>query len=457
MIYTKIINKIIRLPEEVKFIINALENKQFEAFAVGGCIRDILIGKNPTDWDITTNAKPDEVKCLFEELGYKVIETGIKHGTVTILVNINQYEVTTYRIEKEYLDNRHPSQVFFTNSLKEDLQRRDFTINAMAYNENKGLVDYFQGITHLEERRIKTVGDAEDRFREDSLRILRAVRFSTTLKYSIDKDVEVGVRNTCKLLSNISKERVRDEFIKILLSSTPSYGIKKLCDLGVMEFIIPQLSKISVLSSEGNSKEAVYKLLEILDQSEASLTLRLSILIYIILYFSSYDPNLEKYVDYNSNAAELMAKHILQALKFDNMTINRVVLLLGNCHIDFKIDSIVSVKSFISRVGIDDFEEMISLIFATLKIGTWNMVSYDEVIELKNQYCWVIEGKEPIYIKDLLVDGNDLITLGIPKGKVLGETLKYLLIQVMENKDNNTKEILIELAKKYCNFIGYTL
>lgn len=457
MIYTKIINKIIRLPEEVKFIINNLENKQFEAFAVGGCIRDTLIGKIPTDWDITTNAKPGEVKCLFEELGYKVIETGIKHGTVTILLNKNQYEVTTYRVEKEYLDNRHPSEVLFTNVLKEDLLRRDFTINAMAYNENKGLVDYFQGLTHLEERRIKTVGDAEDRFREDSLRILRAVRFSATLKYSIDKDVEEGVRHTCKLLSNISKERVRDEFIKILLSATPSYGIKKLCDLGAMEFIIPQLSKISVLSSQENSKEAAYKSLEILDQSEASLTLRLSVLIYIILYFSSYDPKLGKCVEYNTNVADLMVKHILQTLKFDNVTISRVALLLGNCHIDFKMDSVVSVKSFISRVGIDNFEEMVSLIFTTLKIGTWNRVSYDEVIGLKNHYYEIIEGKEPIYIKDLLVDGNDLISLGIPKGKILGETLKYLLIQVMENKDNNTKEILIELAKKYCNFIGFTL
>lgn len=455
--YTKFINKIIRLPEEVKFIINNLENKQFEAFAVGGCIRDILIGKTPTDWDITTNAKPGEVKFLFEELGYKVIETGIKHGTVTIIINKNQFEVTTYRIEKEYLDNRHPSEVFFTNVLREDLLRRDFTINAMAYNENKGLIDYFQGLTHLEERRIKTVGDAEDRFREDSLRILRAIRFSTTLKYSIDKDVEEGVRHTCKLLLNISKERVRDEFIKILLSATPSYGIKKLCDLGVMEFIIPQLSKISVLSSEGSSKEAAYKSLEILDQSEASLTLRLSVLIYIILYFSSYDPKLGKYVDYNTNVADLMVKHILQTLKFDNVTISRVALLLGNCHIDFKMDSIVSVKSFISRVGIDNFEEMVSLIFTTLKIGTWNRVSYDEVIELKNHYYEIIEGKEPIYIKDLLVNGNDLISLGIPKGKILGDILKYLLTQVMENKYNNTKEILIELAKKYCNFIGFPL
>ncbi|MPM53845.1 CCA-adding enzyme [bioreactor metagenome] len=455
--YTKFIDKIIRLPEEVKFIINNLESKGFEAFAVGGCIRDILIEKTPTDWDITTNAKPDEVKFLFEELGYKVIETGIKHGTVAILVNKNQYEVTTYRIEKEYLDNRHPSEVFFTNVLKEDLLRRDFTINAMAYNENKGLIDYFQGLTHLEERRIKTVGDAEDRFREDSLRILRAIRFSTTLKYSIDKDVEEGIRHTCKLLLNISKERVRDEFIKVLLSDTPSYGIKKLCDLGAMEFIIPQLSKISVLSSEGISKEAAYKSLEILDQSEASLTLRLSVLIYIILYFSSYDPNLGKYVEYNTNVADLMVKHILQTLKFDNVTISRVALLLGNCHIDFKMDSIVSVKSFISRVGIDNFEEMVSLIFTTLKIGTWNRVSYDEMIELENHYYEIIEGKEPIYIKDLLVNGNDLISLGIPKGKILGDILKYLLTQVMENKYNNTKEILIELAKKYCNFIGFPL
>lgn len=456
MIYTENIKGKIALPKDVRLIIDTLQFKGFEAFAVGGCIRDSLMGKTPSDWDITTSAKPQQVRTLFVDLGYKVVDTGIKHGTVTILIQENSYEVTTYRIEGEYLDSRHPSEVFFTNKLKDDLGRRDFTINAMAYNDEQGLKDYFNGLKDMEQKSIKTVGNAEHRFKEDALRILRAVRFSTILNYSIDEQVEDAIINSSRALKNISVERVRDEFIKIILSNRPAYGMQKLCDLKLIDFIIPEIDEIINIKKNEKNYISIFKQgFLMLDSLESSLPLRLSAIIYTFIHINyNY---LNRDIRHDTTNAETIARIILKGLKFDNLTISNTCVLLKYCNINFEVHSEECIKKFITQVGEKNLNELFTLIFANIKFGLSNNISYNSVVVLKNKCEEILKKCEPLYIKDLAIDGNDLITIGLPKGKILGEVLNYLLSCVLRDKENNKRELLIELAKKYCNLAGYQL
>ena len=233
----------ITMPKEAELIIDELYNIGKEGFVVGGCVRDSLLGLKPKDWDITTNASPQLVKDTFEKLGFRVIETGIKHGTVTVIINDEPFEITTYRIEGEYIDNRRPSNVEYTDSLREDLIRRDFTINAMAYNTVIGLVDPFNGREHLNEKIIKCVGDGNERFSEDALRMMRAIRFSSQLDFQIDQRTLENIKKNDILIKNISNERIKDELNKILLSDRPSKGVRKMVEAGVMGYIIPEMMK----------------------------------------------------------------------------------------------------------------------------------------------------------------------------------------------------------------------
>ena len=228
----------IQLPEKVKFIIDTITAAGFEAFAVGGCIRDSILGREPNDWDITTSAKPEQVKALFR----RTIDTGIAHGTVTIMLDKEGFEVTTYRIDGEYEDSRHPKEVTFTSNLIEDLKRRDFTINAFAYNETTGLVDAFEGLKDIENGVIRCVGDAKERFTEDALRILRAIRFSAQLGYEIEESTKEGIRLLAGNLRHISAERIQVELTKLLTSPHPDY-IRVAYETGVTAVILPELDE----------------------------------------------------------------------------------------------------------------------------------------------------------------------------------------------------------------------
>lgn len=208
----------IQLPEKVRIIINVLQKHGYEAYAVGGCVRDSILGRVPDDWDITTSATPLETKALFS----RTFDTGIEHGTITVLLDKEAFEVTTYRVDGEYEDSRHPKEVTFTRSLKEDLLRRDFTINAMAYNDTEGLIDIFGGIEDLNNKTIRCVGNAEERFSEDALRILRAVRFAAQLGFEIEEETQEGIRKLAPTLANISAERIQVELIKMLISPNPT-------------------------------------------------------------------------------------------------------------------------------------------------------------------------------------------------------------------------------------------
>jgi len=230
----------IKIPEKVTELLLILESN-YEAFIVGGCVRDSIIGRDPNDWDICTNAKPEEVLELFEKHNFRVIPTGLKHGTVTIVFDDEHYEITTYRIDGNYTDGRHPDVVTFTSSLEDDLSRRDFTINAMAYSASRGLIDPFNGKQHINDKHIVAVGNASERYQEDALRMMRAIRFASQLGFEIKEETLAQISENSSLIKYISWERIRDELNKILVSGDPDSGILLLQLTGLLELIIPEL------------------------------------------------------------------------------------------------------------------------------------------------------------------------------------------------------------------------
>lgn len=241
----------IKLPRKVQHIIEALESGGYEAYAVGGCIRDSLLGRKPQDWDITTSAKPEEVKKIFK----RTVDTGIQHGTVTVLLENEGFEVTTYRIDGKYEDGRHPKEVVFTPNLKEDLKRRDFTVNAMAYSEKEGLIDLFDGAGDLERGRIHCVGDAKERFREDALRMMRAVRFGAQLGFSIEENTKKAIRALASSLSKISAERIQTELVKLLVSDNPQ-EVRTLYETGLTTVFLPEFD--AMMATEQNNPHHKY-------------------------------------------------------------------------------------------------------------------------------------------------------------------------------------------------------
>ena len=241
----------ILMPQKVKFIIKQLMDNGFEAYAVGGCVRDSILGREPNDWDITTSALPGQVKEVFEH----TVDTGIQHGTVTVVLDKENFEVTTYRIDGEYEDNRHPKEVIFTANLVEDLKRRDFTVNAMAYNDETGLVDVFGGISDLNDKIIRCVGNAEDRFSEDALRVLRAARFAAQLGFSIEDGTMQAMKSMAPNLANISAERIQVELVKLIISDNPDM-IKTAYELGITKIVLPEFDKI--MNIEQNNPHHIY-------------------------------------------------------------------------------------------------------------------------------------------------------------------------------------------------------
>lgn len=436
----------IDMPQDVKFIISTLINNGYESYVVGGCVRDSILNKNPKDWDITTKAKPEEVIKSFN----KVVLTGLKHGTVTVMVNKIGYEVTTYRTDGEYEDNRHPKEVKFVSSLKEDLSRRDFTINAMAYNEQDGLVDYFQGLEDLKNKIIKTVGNAKERFNEDALRMLRAIRFSAQLDFDIDEELLSAVKELKDNIKNISKERIREEFNKILLNNPRKIDILKECK--ILELIIPEIR--DTYNFNQNNSYHIYDLynhtLKATEVIEQSIHLRLTMILHDlgkIKTKTTDEKGISHYYNHPRESVET-AKNILKELKYDNDTINKVLILIK--YHDCTLKSKLSVKRLLTKIGEEAFRDLLKVqkadilaqnpIYATERL--LNLISVESKLEL------ILEQNECFNLRDLKINGEDLIELGFNKGKEIGETLKYLLERVIENTELNNKEELIKLAKE---------
>lgn len=408
----------IDIPEDVRKIINTIEEHGLQAYAVGGCIRDSILGRTPDDWDITTSALPAQVKSFFK----RTIDTGIAHGTVTVMIDKTGYEVTTYRIDGEYEDGRHPKSVEFSVRLVDDLCRRDFTINAMAYNDTDGFVDEFNGLDDLNARIIRCVGDPEQRFTEDALRMMRAIRFSAQLGFTIHSDTWNAVRKLAPTISRISMERVHVELGKTLMSSNPDY-VSQYSEAGLFEPILPVID---------NALKSRYsrKILATLRQVPDNIYLR-----YAALF---------------STSSKEETAHTLRDLKLDNKTIDTVSKLVELSKIDIE-ETEPAVRTALNRYGRDFLplwnELMMAGVRASEEItGISNPGKTKHLLTLARLAKDILKRGDCFTIKDLDISGNDLIEYGL-SGHEIGETLKALLDVVIENPKLNDKATLIALIE----------
>ncbi|MBP3336992.1 MAG: CCA tRNA nucleotidyltransferase [Clostridia bacterium] len=441
------VNIMLILPENVKYIINTLEENGFKAFAVGGCVRDSLLGKTPDDWDITTSAKPENVMALFK----KTVPTGIKHGTVTVLIDSIPYEVTTFRTDGKYTDSRHPESVSFAQNIEDDLSRRDFTVNAMAYNEERGLIDIFGGKKDLESKIIRCVGDAKTRFSEDALRMMRAVRFSAQHSFKIEEKTLDAIKIKAHLIKNVSAERIKTELDKILLSPNPDIFLT-LFETGLLDCIIPELS--ACFKTEQHIKYHLFDVgnhtMHVVKNVPPVLHLR-----YAALFHDLGKPEMkttdEFGVDHFKGHAEVsvsLADKICTRLKFDNSTKDKVLRLIKHHDREIKIGA-KYVKRAVFCVGDDIFCDLINLKIADAKGQNPEFVSerfavYDELLKI---YKEVKEKKEPFSVKNLAINGNDLIALGL-SGKEIGKALNDALLYVIDNPKENEKNKLLKFLEK---------
>ena len=438
----------IDMPQHVREIIDRLENAGFEAFAVGGCVRDAVLGRVPADWDITTSAMPEEVKALFG----RTIDTGIQHGTVTVMKDHMGYEVTTYRIDGEYEDARHPKEVSFTSNLVEDLKRRDFTINAMAYNDRAGIVDEFDGIGDLEKGIIRCVGNAKDRFGEDALRMLRAVRFSAQLGFAIDEETKAAIAELAPNLEKISAERIQVELVKLLTSDHPD-DLRTAYETGMTAVVLPEFD--ACMNCEQNNPYHIYNvgehILQSLLQVEKDKVLRLTMLFHDFgkpQTHTKSEDGISHFYGHQAISAE-MARSIMRRLKFDNDTIRKVSHLV-KWH-DYRPENTPkSVRRALNKIG----EELFPSYLVVQKADMLAQSPYkreekaERIEKLTLLYREIIEKKECISLKTLAVTGSDLIEAGMKPGKEIGVVLNSLLEMVLEEPELNKKETLLNLINK---------
>lgn len=437
----------IKLPEKVKRIITELEAAGYEAYAVGGCVRDLILGRTPDDWDITTSATPMQTKAVFK----RTIDTGIQHGTVTVMLEHEGFEVTTYRIDGEYEDSRHPKEVVFTANLVEDLKRRDFTINAMAYNDRSGIVDVFGGMNDLENKVIRCVGDAKERFTEDALRMMRAVRFSAQLGFSIDSATESAIAELAPALANISAERVQVELVKLLLSPNPDF-IRRAYDLGITRIVLPELD--IAFETPQNNPHHMYTvgehLMHCLLNTRADKCLRIAALLHDIGKPASKTTD-EEGIDHFHGHVEIgeeMSVEILKRLKFDNDTLTRVRIYIR--YHDWQIEpNERAVRRAVNKIGEEYFSEVLELKRADCLAQSLYMREdkLDILDKIGVLYQKILEKGQCISLKSLEISGSDLIMAGVPQGRKIGEILSKLLEDVLEEPSHNTREYLLAKAK----------
>lgn len=436
------------LPKKVKIIIDTLCSQGYEAYAVGGCVRDSLLGRIPGDWDITTSAQPEEIKRLFR----KTIDTGIEHGTVTVMIDGEGFEVTTYRIDGEYEDSRHPSEVTFTRNLEEDLKRRDFTINAMAYNDQMGIVDIFGGMRDLEERIIRCVGNAKERFGEDALRILRAVRFAAQLGFEIEEQTKDGMKELAPTLANISAERIQVELVKTLISPHPGL-LRTAYELGITRVIFPEFDRM--METEQRTLDHMYNIGEHTVQSvekiRADKVLRLTMLLHDVgkPLVKTVSESGQVHFDGHAEVGEKIVRSILKRWKFDNDTLKKVTKLVY-FH-DYRMPAeMKDVRHAVNKMGEELFPLYIEVCLAD--IDTQNDVQKEEklqhILEIQRCYTEIVQRKQCVSLKTLAVTGKDLIAMGMKPGKEIGETLNQLLDMVLDEPELNQKDTLKEKVKK---------
>ena len=405
----------IEMPYEAEWIIDNIRSHGYEAFIVGGCVRDAVLGRIPGDWDITTSAKPEQVKEIFG----KTVDTGLKHGTVTIIKHGSGYEVTTYRIDGEYLDGRHPETVEFTPDLREDLKRRDFTINAMAYSHETGIVDEFEGMEDLKRRVIRCVGCAKDRFTEDALRILRAVRFAAQLDFVIEDETYKAIAEIAPNLVHVSKERIQVELTKLLLSDHPE-KIWMVDATGIAEYVTPGFTE--VFERELESRNSMDPLKECW-AGIAALPADKS----------------HRWAGFLRHMTAEQAVKILRGLKLDNDTIGNVKNMIMAFQAPLAVDK-VEIRRLLSRVTEYQFLGAMQL----------KKLDGDETVPgILRLFEEIKESGDCVSLKQLAVNGGDLLAKGLVKGKQIGDGLMYLLNLVLEKPELNKKDILLEKINQF--------
>lgn len=458
----------IEIPQDAKIILNKLHENGYEAYVVGGCVRDKLLGKEPEDWDITTSAKPKEVKALFK----RTIDTGIQHGTVTIMIDKVGYEVTTYRMDGEYEDHRHPKEVIFTPKLEEDLKRRDFTINAMAYNEEDGLIDIFSGIEDLKNGIVRCVGDARERFTEDALRMLRGIRFAGQLQFELEKKTYQAICEKKDLLKNVSVERIRTELSKLLLSEG-SDRLMLAVESGLTKIFLPEFD-VMLATDQVNPHhrldvgrhclEAVYhmnnlwKSYQNLPQKNKKYHIAM---VYAALLHDIAKPDCkhtsEDGIDHfkgHNILGEKKSKEVLRRLKFDNETIDLLKVIIK--HHDERHEFLQGNKKrrgmrrLINRVG----KENMLYLFMLQKADVMSQSDYyqkeklEKIEEAEQLFLEIKKENEPVDIEDLEISGKEIIELGIKQGPMIGEILNDLLERVLDDPEINKREKLEKIVRE---------
>lgn len=434
----------IELPDKVKAIIHRLRVHGYEAYAVGGCVRDSILGRLPEDWDITTSAMPEETKALFPH----TVDTGIVHGTITVFLDGEGFEVTTYRVDGKYEDSRHPSEVVFVRNLKEDLLRRDFTINAMAYNDEDGLVDIFGGLEDIRTGVICCVGDAYARFSEDALRILRGIRFAAQLGFEIDGDTKEGMRLLAPTLQKISAERIQTEFMKILLSARPDM-LREAWELGITKEFLPEFDM--AMETKQETPHHMYTVgehtLHTLGGVRSDRVLRL-----VMLFHDLGKPEV-KTVDElgiahfkgHSEKSREIVRRVLKRLRFDNATLQSVEKLVY--YHDYRMPvTKKNVRRAINKIG----KELFPLYLEIRRADVLAQSTYQrkeklaDIEEVETLYKEIVDDGQCVTLKDLAVTGRDLIDAGMEPGREIGQTLERLLDLVIETPSFNTKEELLK-------------
>lgn len=434
----------IRIPAGAEQILHRLEEKGFEAYVVGGCVRDSLLGREPHDWDITTSATPQQVKKIFQ----RTVDTGLKHGTVTVLLDREPYEVTTYRIDGEYLDGRHPSGVTFTRSLREDLQRRDFTINAMAYSDSRGLQDCFGGLEDLKKGMIRAVGDPMKRFGEDALRIMRAVRFAAQLGYAVEEETRRAMKTLAPTLSRVSAERIAAELEKLLVSPHPEM-IRMAWECGITAIVLPEFDRC--METEQNNPHHCYSVgehtIHSLMEARRDRVLRLAMLLHDFgkpACKTTDDKGIDHFYGHPEKSAAL-ANQILRRLKYDNDT-RRAVVRLVRFH-DRKVRlTKPGVRKAVMEIGEDLFPLFLEVKDADLYAQSLyqRQEKVEEMAEIRRLYAQILEAGDCLSLRDLAVSGDDLIAAGMQPGKELGRVLQDMLRDVVDVPAHNDRDYLLQ-------------
>lgn len=438
----------IEIPEKAEQILHTLHKNGYEAYVVGGCVRDSILGREPGDWDITTSASPERVKRLFP----RTVDTGIEHGTVTVLEDGEAFEVTTYRIDGIYEDCRHPKEVVFTSDLLEDLKRRDFTINAMAYSRESGLVDAFGGLEDMKNRRIRCVGDPAERFSEDALRMMRAVRFAAQLGFSVDAGTEEAIRAMAPNLARISAERIQTELVKLLTSPNPHW-FRMAYECGITAVVMPEFDRI-MLQRQNNPHHAYttgeHTLLA-LRNIPPDKALRLAMLFHDMgkpEVFST-DENGKDHFHGHAAYSERIAQGIMRRLKFDNDTTRTVACLVRN-HSRYPQMNARDVRVCAYEIGPELFDAFLLVKRADITAHHPDIIP-DALSYLKEvERIWrdIRERGDCLSLKTLALGGDDLIADGVAPGPALGELLQKLLLEVLEDPARNEKDYLLERSRE---------